>query len=276
MDTVLRGAGQVMFQDNPVTGLLFIVGIAWGANAAGMPAVAIGAVLGLIVSTVTAILLRVDQTVAGDGPVRLQRDPGRRGPHDVPAERAAAVGLHRRRRRRSSVVQLAVSNVMKTFGAPSLTFPFVLTTWFMLLGAYAFANVPVASMGPPAVPSPISPDAVTSLDPQALLETVAVGISQVFLIDNVITGIIFVVAIAVSSLWSAGFAVRAPRLALASALALGASTTSDVSAGLFGFSAVLTGIALGSVFYKPGLESWPSPSSGSSSRSSSRARSTWR
>ena len=62
VDTILRGAGQVMFQDNPVTGLLFIVGIAWGAIAADMPAVAIGAVVGLIVSTATAMLLRVDET----------------------------------------------------------------------------------------------------------------------------------------------------------------------------------------------------------------------
>jgi len=252
VDTVLRGAGQVMFQDNPLTGLLFIIGIAWGANAAGMPAVAIGAVVGLIVSTATAMLLRVD---------RPSLEMGLFGYNGILVGAALTTFLQNEPllwayivvgAAVSSVVQLAVSNVMKTFGAPSLTFPFVLTTWFMLLGAYAFANVPVASMGPPAVPSPISPDSVTSLDPQALLETVAVGISQVFLIDNVITGVIFVVAIAVSSLWSAGFAVLGSALALASALALGAST-SDVSAGLFGFSAVLTGIALGSVFYKPGM-----------------------
>jgi urea transporter len=30
VDINLRGAGQVMLQANPLTGLLFLVGIAWG------------------------------------------------------------------------------------------------------------------------------------------------------------------------------------------------------------------------------------------------------
>ena len=150
------------------------------------------------------------------------------------------------------MVLLAIGNVMKSFGAPALTFPFVLTTWFLLLGAYAFANLPIASMGPPAIPSPVEAAAVTALDPQALLETVFVGISQVFLIDNVVTGLIFVVALAVSSPAAALFAVVGSALALGTALALGAETTS-VAAGLFGFSAVLTAIALGTTFYSPGM-----------------------
>ena len=252
VDVVLRGAGQVMFQSNPLTGLLFIVGIAWGAAVAGMPAVAIGAVVGLVVSTVTAILLKVDDASLKAGlfgyngilvgaavPTFLQVEPLMW----VYLVVGAAV---------SSVVLLAVGNVMKTFGAPALTFPFVLTTWFLLLGAYSFSGVPIASMGPPSIPSPIDAAAVTALQPQALLETVFVGISQVFLIDNVVTGLIFVLALAVSSPVVALFAVVGSTLALATSLVLGADTTS-VSAGLFGFSAVLTAIALGTTFYSPGM-----------------------
>ena len=214
VDVTLRGAGQVMFQNNPLTGLLFIVGIAWGAAMAGMPAVAIGAVVGLLVSTATAYLLKVDEGALTSGlfgyngilvgaalPTFLTVEPLLWAYIVV----GAAV---------SSVVLLAIGNVMKSFGAPALTFPFVLTTWFLLLGAYAFANVPIASMGPPAIPSPIDAAAVTALDPQALLETVFVGISQVFLIDNVVTGVIFVIALAVSSPAAALFAVVGSALAL--------------------------------------------------------------
>ena len=35
IDMNLRGVGQVMFQDNPLSGLLFLAAIAWGAIAAG-------------------------------------------------------------------------------------------------------------------------------------------------------------------------------------------------------------------------------------------------
>ncbi|MDE6928849.1 MAG: urea transporter, partial [Muribaculaceae bacterium] len=40
--TLLRGAGQVMFQCSSWTGLLFLAGIFWGAYASHTPAVAWG------------------------------------------------------------------------------------------------------------------------------------------------------------------------------------------------------------------------------------------
>ena len=46
--TMLKGAGQVMFQGNTMTGLFFLLGILWGAIAEGRPSVMIGALVGLI------------------------------------------------------------------------------------------------------------------------------------------------------------------------------------------------------------------------------------
>ena len=43
---LLRGSGQVMFQGNAWTGLLFLIGIFWGAYSSHTPAVAWGALLG--------------------------------------------------------------------------------------------------------------------------------------------------------------------------------------------------------------------------------------
>jgi hypothetical protein len=57
VDTLLRGSGQVMFQDSAWCGLFFLLGIFWGAWAEGIPEVAVGAVIGLAVGTLAACLL---------------------------------------------------------------------------------------------------------------------------------------------------------------------------------------------------------------------------
>ena len=51
VDYNLRGIGQVMFQDNPLSGLLFFIGIGWGSYAAGMPQVAVGGLVALVAGT---------------------------------------------------------------------------------------------------------------------------------------------------------------------------------------------------------------------------------
>ena len=68
------------------------------------------------------------------------------------------------------------------------------------------------------------------------------GVSQVFLINNVITGILFLIGLAVSSIWAAVFAFIGSIIAICTAV---------IIAGLFQFSAVLTAIGLGTTFYNP-------------------------
>src|SRR3974377_1790691 len=52
----LRGIAQVFFQENALTGLLFLIGIA-----AASPLMGIGALVGTVLSTVTAKLLKYDE-----------------------------------------------------------------------------------------------------------------------------------------------------------------------------------------------------------------------
>ena len=40
IDINLRGTGQVMFQNNPVSGALFLAAVGWGSYTAGAPHVA--------------------------------------------------------------------------------------------------------------------------------------------------------------------------------------------------------------------------------------------
>jgi len=67
VDVNLRGVGQVMFQDNPLSGALFLAAIAWGSFAAGVPQVLFGGLLAVVAATLTAQWLRVDAAGLGAG-----------------------------------------------------------------------------------------------------------------------------------------------------------------------------------------------------------------
>jgi urea transporter len=238
-----------MFQDNPLTGLILLVGITWGAIASGTGAVAIGAVIGLVVATTTAIAINVDETALRSGlygyngilvgaalPTFLQVDP------TMWCVLVFGATI-------SVIVMLAISNVAKTFGVSALTAPFVLTTWFFLLASYALAGLPASGLPQPDLPRTVATAAGLGMDGAAT--ATLNGVSQVFLIGNVITGILFLVALAVSSVWAAIAALGGAVIATAVALAVGANPQLVV-AGLFGFSPVLTAIAIATVFYSPG------------------------
>ncbi|WP_378941230.1 urea transporter [Mesorhizobium sp. ANAO-SY3R2] len=251
VDINLRGAGQVIFQNNPLTGLFFLAAIGWGALKADQPAVIIGAVVALLVATITAMLLDVDEASLRQGLFGFNGVlVGAAVPTFLVANASMwlilAIGAAV-----STVVMLAVSNVMKTWGAPALTFPFVLTTWFLVLGAYSFGHLLIGSMGQPVLPHPVT-DAVTGFRPKIwpLAEAWLKGPAQVFLINNAVSGILVVLGLLASSAWAALFALIGSGVALLISLWLGASLAS-IEAGLFGFSPVLTAVGLGCVFYPP-------------------------
>ncbi|WP_029076747.1 urea transporter [Kaistia adipata] len=252
LDINLRGAGQVIFQNNPLTGLFFIAAITWGAIVGGQIDIAIGAVVALVIATATAMLLDVDEPSLNQGlfgfngvlvgaavPTFLVDGPGMWFILVV----GAAV---------STVAMLAIAKVMKTWEVPALTFPFVLTTWFLVLGAYSFGHLPIASMGPPALPQAAAAAAEPALSASELFVAWLKGPAQVFLINNPVSGALVLIGLFVSTPWAALFAGLGAAVALIVSLLLGASLAS-INAGLYGFSAVLTAVALGCVFYTPSM-----------------------
>jgi len=62
IDSLMRGVGQVMFQNNPITGLLFLFGIFINSNKN-----ALSALLGLVVASLAAYLLGADRTLIRNG-----------------------------------------------------------------------------------------------------------------------------------------------------------------------------------------------------------------
>ncbi|MGJ4946529.1 urea transporter [Bradyrhizobium sp. HKCCYLS1011] len=249
LDINLRGIGQVMFQNNPLTGILFLAAIGWGSYAAGVPQVAIAGVLAVVVSNLTAQWLRVDNdslysglygfngilvglalaTFLAPGPLLW-----------VYVILGAAVSV---------IVMLATTNIVKPWGS-ALTFPFVLTTWLLLLATYAFSGLAGTALPSGAVVTAFQSYPTSPLRLLDLVEGVFLSISQVFLKASGIAALLLLAGLAVSSLAAAVFALGGAILAVLTAHLFGAESDL-ITGGLLGFSPVLTAIALGTVFYQP-------------------------
>ncbi len=252
LNMMLRGAGQVMFQNNAWTGAFFLLGIFWGAWEAGTPAVAWGALLGLAVSTATGFLLPLP---ANEGSQGLWGFNGILVGCAFPTFLGNTLWMWLALILCAALttwVRTGLNNVMAPWKVNSLTFPFVLCTWFFLLAARAMHGIPPAHLADPALPGAFAPFA--SADFADLLAGWLRGIAQVFLIDSWITGALFLLGLLISDRRAALWAAVGSALALATAVAMKASGA-DIASGLYGYSATLTAIALATVFYKPNRRS---------------------
>lgn len=252
LDFNLRGIGQVMFQDNPLSGLLFFVAIGWGSYAAGMPQVAIGGAVAVVVATLTSLWLRLDRAELGAGlhgynaylvGLALATFLAPTPLLWIYVALAAAISVP---------ATVAIANAFRPLGVAALTAPFVLTAWLFLIATYAFSAI--QGSGLPMV------DAIVPVDPQAsnplalgdFLQGVLKSITQVFLKASVVAALLLLAGLAVNSIAAAVFALAGAMVAVITAHVLGAESTL-ITGGLMGFSPVLTAIALGTVFYQPGV-----------------------
>jgi len=251
VDTNLRGIGQVMFQNNPLSGILFLAAIGWGSYAAGAPRVAIAGLLAVVVATLTAQWLRVDEASLHSGlygyngilvglALATFLAPG--ALMWVYVVLGAAVSV---------VVMLGTANAVKPWGS-ALTFPFVLTTWLLLLATYGFSGLAGAALPAGNVVTAFQPYEASPLKLIDLVHGMLLSISQVFLKGSVVAALLLIAGLAVNSLAAAAFAVAAAVLAVLTAHLFGAESEL-ITGGLLGFSPVLTAIALGTVFYQPSL-----------------------
>lgn len=250
--SLLRGAGQVMFQNSAWCGALFLAGICWGAFANGTPAVFWGALTGLLVSTGTGRLLRLP---AQDGAQGLWGFNGVLVGCAFPTFLGNTCWMWLALVLCAALttwVRTGLNNVMAPWRVNSMTFPFVLCTWFFLLAARALHALPPSGMAVPTIHEHLTVAGAFSFGD--LLVWWLKGIAQVFLIDSWVTGLLFLVGLAVSSWRSALWAAIGSALALFLALVFGASGA-GIAHGLYGFSPVLTAIALATVFYRPCLRS---------------------
>ena len=147
-------------------------------------------------------------------------------------------------------VRTGMNNLLAPWRVSSFTFPFVFCTWCFLLAGREFAGMGPAHMSTPELAYTISPlECHSVLD---FAEYWLKGIAQVFLINSWVTGAVFLIGLAIASWRAALWAGISSLIALVMAL-LWQAQGSSIIGGLYGFSAVLTGIALGATFWKPTL-----------------------
>ncbi len=251
--TYLRGIGQVFFQDNMWSGLLIMIGIFWGAYASHTPAVAWGMVVGTFVSTLTGYWLQLPDKNGAQG---LWGFNGCLVGCAFPTFMADTVWMWIALilcSAFSTWVRTALDNILGRWNVSSFTFPFVLSTWFFLLAARALNGMPAEFMGSPELPHAVG--GVVEGGFWHIVEYWLRGISQVFLIDNWVTGIFFIAALAVSSIRASVWGMIGSAIALGIVIMWKGPAT-DIEHGLYGFSAVLTAIAIGATFCNTSWRTW--------------------
>lgn len=249
--TFFSSVAQVMFQGNVPCGILFIVGIFWGAYSAGTPAVAWGALVGTAVSILTGYLLGYphndgEQGLWGFNGVlvgcALMTFLG-----STPLGWAALVVCSAM----TTWVRTALNRLGEPLGVSSYTFPFVMSTWIFLAAARMLGGIDVVALSHPMLPASFV-HLTHSAAPTFIefVEWTLRGISQVFLIDSWITGVLFLAGLLIASPLSALWAVIGSAGGAALALLFGAPTEA-IAHGMYGFSPTLTAIALGAIFLRP-------------------------
>lgn len=249
-DLCLRGIAQVMLQNNPLTGALFLAAIVWASVAADASRLAVATILAVAVATLTAQWLRVDTNELESG---------------LYGYNAALVGLALATFLEpgallwfyvvfgaivSVIATLAAFRALKPFGLPALTAPFVLVTWLMLLASYGFAGLSGSALPAGAVVGAYQAYPTAPLDAVGFIRGVFLSISQVFLKADGIAALLLIAGLLVSSRAAAAFAIGGATLAVATAHLFGAESDL-ITGGLLGFSPVLTAITLGTAFYRP-------------------------
>ncbi|OON41903.1 urea transporter [Izhakiella australiensis] len=249
LDWMLRGCSQVMFQNNPLTGLFFFAAVfvsAWQANALQ---VAWGCVLATLVTTLTAHLVAEDKTTLTSGMLGYN---GCLVGAALPGFLAPSAWLWLCiifSALMSVIVTVGVNRLLKTWHIAALTAPFVFTSWTVLLASHAFLRLEplpqplLASLPPSGTTLPLWQITLATLD----------GISQVFLCNSPAGGILLLLGLAVCSRWAMTLALAGSLVAVLIAMLAGAGRQPIVS-GMYAFSPVLTAIALGSVFNRPGVK----------------------
>lgn len=242
LDSVLRGVGQVMLQNNSYAGLLFLIGIFYNSALFGF-----AVLVGTVASTVTAMLLGV------------KRSHVREGLFGFNGALVAVALLYFLQpdllawcyviiaSACTTVVMAALLKVLDTWKVPALTAPFVFTTLCFVLACARFGRLHSTHLLPTAgLPKAATVEGIVTMSTVAY--GLFSGVAQVFFQANVITGVLFTIGLLISSRAACVAALCGSLMGLLAAWGLGAAEPA-IRAGAFGFNSVLTAIALGSVFF---------------------------
>lgn len=240
LDSVLRGAGQVMLQNNSYAGLFFLAGIFYNSRLFGL-----SVVVGIAVSTISAMLLAVEASKVREGlfgfngalvavALTYFLQPGALTWAYVVF--AAMV---------TTVLMAAMLWLLEMWKLPALTAPFVLTALCFLLACAHFGRLHSTHILPTAgLPKAAIVEGVVTVT--SAVEGLFNGVAQVFFQGNVVTGVLFLIGLLISSRRIFVTALLGSLTGLLVAWGMGAPEPA-IRSGAFGFNCVLTAIAMASV-----------------------------
>lgn len=218
--TILRGIGQIMLQENAMTGLLFLIGIFWGSTNMG-----IATLLSVITATLTAKLFKWNEDEIQQGLYGFS---------------AALVGVAMVLFFEvtwltwlgiiiGSIIAAWIQYIFIRKKIPVYTLPFILVTWVLIFIFRKIIPIDAAS-------SAISP----------IVENFAFifrGYGQVIFQDNYMIGILFFIGVLIHSPLAALFGLMGAVFASLFAYFLNLPM-SEIEMGLHSYNAVLCAIAL--------------------------------
>lgn len=153
----------------------------------------------------------------------------------------------------SSLMWAALTRILRIFSIPAATSPFILISWVFLVMIHTFdSNAP-----DPALPAASMQSAVIDLGALSLetwFTTLTRNIGQVIFTDNALAGGMLLAGIAVATLRGALMMIGGAFIGIVVPALLGVHP-SAIESGLYGFNPVLAMIAVGWVFFEPGVKS---------------------
>ena len=242
IDSVLRGVGQVMLQNNSYAGLFFLIGIFYNS-----PLFGAAVLLGTSVSTGTALLLGVDRSLVRSGSCGFNGALVAIALLYFLQPNALTWGCVIFAAACSTIIMAAMHTLLKVWGISALTAPFVVTSLCFFLATARFGRLESTHLLPTAgLPQAVSVEGVVTAS--TITEGLFNGIAQIFFQGNTITGIIFAIGLLISSRIACVAALTGSLTGLVVAWGMGAAEPA-IRTGAFGFNSALVAIALGSVFF---------------------------
>lgn len=248
VDWLLRGIGQVVFQNNPLSGAIILGALFFNSWIYGATCI-----LGVTAGTLTALALKADRGLIRAGLfgfngalvalclVAFTSADFRTGAVPSPMMTVYIVfGAAL-----STIILQSMATLLGPHKVAPLTGPFVLVGWLFLFAVLKFENIEAGPMAKPVSPEDFEAIAVYTLPTWYMGIGNAIG--QIFFQDNWITGYLIILGIAVNSRVSAVMALLGAGVAALTAVISG-GPEGAIRDGLFGYNAALTAMALGGFF----------------------------
>ncbi|KAK1174271.1 urea transporter 2-like isoform X1 [Acipenser oxyrinchus oxyrinchus] len=244
IDWILRGAAQVMFVNNPLSGLFIFAGLIlqnrW---------LALNGLVGTMFATISALILRQNSGAIAAGLY---------GYNGILVGLLMAVFSEKGdwywwlllpnmfMSMTCPIVSSALASINSKWGLPVFTLPFnILVCLHMVATGHYNKHFPQVLIEPARSLPNIT---WSEINVPLLFRAVPVGVGQVYGCDNPWTGGIFIVSLFISSPITCLHAVIGSTVGMLSGLAL-ASPFQKIYDGLWGYNCVLACIAIGGMFY---------------------------